>query len=120
MPDAVSPKKLAEALTEHWSPRVVAEVDDSYVKVAKVRGTLAWHTHDNEDELFYILKGRLCIEMESGSVELKKGDVFVVPKGVRHNPIAEEECQIMLIEPAGTVSTGDSGGELTAQDEVWI
>jgi len=106
MANAVSPERLAESLTEYWSPRVVAEFDDSYVKVAKVRGTLAWHTHDNEDELFYILKGRLCIEMESGSVELKKGDVFVVPKGVRHNPIAEEECQIMLIERKSTQHTG--------------
>jgi mannose-6-phosphate isomerase-like protein (cupin superfamily) len=92
---------------------VVAEFDDSYVKVAKVRGTLAWHTHDNEDELFYILKGRLRIEMESGSVELMEGDLFVVPKGVRHNPIAEDECHIMLIERKSTLHTGTEATEST-------
>ena len=113
MSNAVSPKRLAEALTEHWSPRVVAELDDSYVKVAKVRGTLAWHTHDDEDELFYILKGRLCIEMESGSVELREGDLFVVPKGVRHNPVAEDECHIMLIERKSTLHTGTEATEGT-------
>ncbi len=103
---AVSPKDVAASLTEFWSPRVVAEVDDSYVKVAKVKGTLAWHSHDNEDELFLILKGRLRIEFEDGAVELNEGESFVVPKGVRHNPVAEEECHILLIERKTTLHTG--------------
>src|SRR5688572_29836380 len=81
------PRAMAQTLGELWSPRVVAELDDNYVKVAKVHGTLAWHSHDNEDELFYILKGHLRIEMEDGNVELDEGDMFVVPKGVRHNPV---------------------------------
>lgn len=102
----VSPLAVATALTELWSPRVVAELDDSYVKVAKVRGTLAWHSHDDEDELFYVLKGKLRIEMESGAVELSEGQAFVVPKGVRHNPVADEECLIMLIERKTTLHTG--------------
>ena len=106
MPNVVSPKNVANALAEYWSPRVVAELDDSYVKVAKVLGTLTWHSHDNEDELFFILKGKLRIEMESGSVELGEGEAFVVPKGVRHNPVADEECQIMLIERKSTLHTG--------------
>jgi mannose-6-phosphate isomerase-like protein (cupin superfamily) len=106
MLNAVSPKSVANALTEYWSPRVVAELDDSYVKVAKVLGTLTWHSHDNEDELFFILKGKLRIEMESGVVELTEGEAFVVPKGVRHNPVADEECQIMLIERKSTLHTG--------------
>jgi mannose-6-phosphate isomerase-like protein (cupin superfamily) len=106
MPKVVSPKQLAGALTEHWSPRVVAEFDDSYVKVAKVLGTLAWHSHDDEDELFFVLKGKLRIEMEDGAVELSEGEAFVVPKGVRHNPVAEEECHIMLIERKSTLHTG--------------
>jgi mannose-6-phosphate isomerase-like protein (cupin superfamily) len=106
MQSAVSPKAIASSLTELWSPRVVAEIDDSYVKVAKVRGTLAWRSHDNEDELFYILKGKLRIEMEAGTVELQEGEAFVVPKGVRHNPVAEEECHIMLIERKSTLHTG--------------
>jgi len=106
MPEPVSPKAVAASLTEFWSPRVVAEVDDAYVKVAKVKGTLAWHSHDDEDELFFILKGRLRIEMESGAVELAEGDTFVVPKGVRHNPVAEDECHVMLIERKTTLHTG--------------
>ena len=106
MPDVVSPKPIAAGLTELWSPRVIAELDDSYVKVAKVQGTLAWHSHEDEDELFHILKGSLTIEMEARTVVLREGDVFVVPKGVRHNPIAEHECHIMLIEKKTTLHTG--------------
>ncbi len=112
MNDIVSPKQIAASLTEHWSPRVVAELDDSFVKVAKVLGSLAWHSHDNEDELFYILKGSLTIEMEDRTVVLNEGDTFVVPKGVRHNPIAQYECHIMLIERKSTLHTGT---EVTAK-----
>jgi mannose-6-phosphate isomerase-like protein (cupin superfamily) len=103
----VSPETVALALTELWSPRVVGEVDDMYIKVAKVQGSLAWHSHENEDELFLVLRGRLRIELESGPVELAEGDMFVVPKGVRHNPVAEEECLLLLIERKSTLHTGD-------------
>ena len=113
MPQAIAPKTLAAALTEYWSPRVVGEIDDTYVKVAKVHGSLAWHSHQDEDELFFILKGRLRIEMESGSVELEEGEMFVVPRGVRHNPVAEEECHILLIERKTTQHTGDVTTEKT-------
>ena len=113
MPNVVSPKTVAASLTELWSPRVVAELEDSYVKVARVQGTLAWHSHDNEDELFYILKGHLRIEMERETVELREGEMFVVPKGVRHNPVAEEECHILLIEKKSTQHTGDVKTEKT-------
>lgn len=106
MPEAISPKQIAAGLTELWSPRVIAELDDSYVKVAKVHGTLAWHRHDDEDELFYVLFGSLTIEMEDKTVVLREGDAFVVPKGVRHNPIAEHECHVMLIERKTTLHTG--------------
>lgn len=107
MVNAISPKSVAEGLREYWSPRVVGEVDDTYVKVAKVQGSLAWHSHDNEDELFFILKGKLRIEMEQGTVELREGEMFVVPKGVRHNPVAEQECHVLLIERKSTLHTGD-------------
>ena len=113
MPQAISPAAVAAALTELWSPRVVAEVDDAYVKVAKVQGTLAWHSHDDEDELFLVLRGRLRIEMEAGDVELGPGELFVVPKGVRHNPVAEQECQLLLIERKSTKHTGDVVTEKT-------
>ena len=113
MPRTVSPRQVASSLTELWSPRVVAEVDDAYIKVAKVHGSLAWHSHANEDELFLVLKGRLRIEMEGESVELDEGTMFVVPKGVRHNPVAEQECLVMLIERKTTQHTGDVVTEKT-------
>lgn len=106
MHEVVSPLKVAVDLTEYWSPRVVAELDDSFVKVAKVKGSLTWHSHDNEDELFYILMGSLTLEMEGKTVILREGEAFVVPKGVRHNPIAQQECLIMLIERKSTLHTG--------------
>ena len=108
-----SPKQIAASLTEHWSPRVVAEVDDAYIKVAKVLGSLVWHSHENEDELFLVLKGRLRIEMKEDSVEFGEGEMFVVPKGVQHNPVAEEECHIMLIERKSTQHTGNVVTEKT-------
>lgn len=110
-PGPVSPLRIAESLDEWWSPRVVAALDDNYVKVAKVHGELAWHAHDGEDELFYILRGTLRIEMEDRTVELNAGDAFVVPRGVRHHPIAEQECLLMLIERKTTKHTGN---EVTA------
>jgi mannose-6-phosphate isomerase-like protein (cupin superfamily) len=112
--------KLAKAvadLTEYWSPRVVGEVDDAYVKVAKLKGTLAWHTHEHEDEMFLVLKGRLCIEMQHATVELREGEMFVVPKGTRHNPVAEDECHVLLIERRSTAHTGDVVTEKTRSIE---
>jgi mannose-6-phosphate isomerase-like protein (cupin superfamily) len=113
MQNVASPRQIAESLAELWSPRVVGELDDSYVKVAKVRGTFGWHNHEQEDELFFILKGRLRIEMESGSATLNEGEMFVVPKGVQHNPVAEEECLIMLIERKSTLHSGNVVNENT-------
>ena len=113
MSTIATPKQIAASLTEFWSPRVVAEVDDAYIKVARVHGSLAWHSHDNEDELFLILKGHLRIELEDGAVELDEGQMYVVPKGVRHNPVAEQECHIMLIERKTTRHTGDVVTEKT-------
>ena len=101
-----SPRQVAESLTELWSPRVVGQLDESYVKVAKVHGTFGWHNHEYEDELFFILKGHLRIEMEATAVELNEGEMFVVPKGVQHNPVAEQECLIMLIERKSTLHSG--------------
>jgi mannose-6-phosphate isomerase-like protein (cupin superfamily) len=114
MPNTSSPKAIAAALTDYWSPRVVGEIDDSYIKVAKVHGELCWHSHDNEDELFLILKGHLRIELEhAAAVELDEGEMFVVPKGVRHNPVAEQECLLMLIERKSTLHTGSVVTERT-------
>lgn len=112
MPAAISPRQAAAALTEYWSPRVIGELDDSYLKVAKVLGTFGWHSHDDEDELFVVLQGHLRIEMERGAVELAEGELFVVPRGVRHNPVAGSECLILLIERKSTLHTGS---EVTAR-----
>jgi mannose-6-phosphate isomerase-like protein (cupin superfamily) len=98
----------AETLEEYWSPKVVAQVNDQYVKVAKLRGNLVWHHHENEDELFYVLRGNLTIEYEGGrAVHLKPGSLHVVPKGILHNPVAQEDCWIVLIETVTTRHTGD-------------
>lgn len=113
MPDVLSPRDLAAALTELWSPRVIGELDDNYIKVAKVQGRLAWHSHEHEDEMFYVLDGVLRIEMEDRTVVLNPGEMFVVPKGVRHNPIADEQCLILLIERKSTLHTGDVRTEKT-------
>ena len=102
-----SPAQVAASLTDLWSPRIIAEVDEAYVKVAKVQGELGWHAHADEDELFLILRGALRIELEDGVVELGEGELYVVPKGVRHNPVAVEECHLMLIERKSTRHTGD-------------
>ena len=117
MTTVVSPKNVAASLTELWSPRVVGEVDEAYVKVAKIKGSFAWHAHELEDELFYILKGRMRIEMERETVELNEGEMFIVPKGVRHNPIADEECHVLLVERKSTLHTGGTVTEKTRSIE---
>ncbi|MGF1619013.1 MAG: cupin domain-containing protein [Rhodomicrobiaceae bacterium] len=96
-----------EQVADYWSPRVVGRVNDQYVKVAKLKGEFVWHKHDEEDELFFIVKGSLVIQYEDGTVTLNEGEFHIVPKGVRHNPLAEEECWIALIEPVATKHTGD-------------
>lgn len=107
MPEIISPSDIVARLSDYWSPQVVGEIDNSYVKVAKLKGSLVWHSHESEDELFFVLKGTLRIETESASVTLGEGDMFVVPKGVRHNPVAEQECHVLLIERKTTAHTGD-------------
>jgi quercetin dioxygenase-like cupin family protein len=103
-----------DAVTEYWSPKVVAQVNDQYVKVAKIRGELVWHSHAGEDELFYVVRGSLRIEYEGGqAVHLPEGSMHVVPRGVLHNPVAEEECWIVLIKPVTTKHTGDVESPLT-------
>lgn len=116
-PSVVSPKQVAASLTELWSPRVIAELDDSYVKTAKVQGEFSWHAHDGEDEMFLILSGELKIEMEAGDVVLREGELYVVPRGVRHRPVAERECLIMLIEKKSTLHTGGEVTEMTRSVE---
>ena len=104
----ISIRAALDSLTDHWSPKVVGRVNDQYVKVAKLLGEFVWHAHDDEDELFQVIYGTLVIQLEDrDDVTLEAGDIFVVPKGVRHNPIAAEEVGIVLIETVTTAHTGD-------------
>lgn len=108
---------IAEKLSlfsEYWSPKVVARLNDYEVKVVKLRGEFVWHTHEDTDELFLVVDGELTIQLRDGDVDLKSGQLFVVPKGVEHCPIAEGEVHALLIEPVGVVNTGSAGGTLTA------
>jgi len=103
-----NPLEIAESLANYWSPKVISEVDDSYVKVAKLKDNFVWHAHQDEDELFLILKGALTIEYQDKKIHLQQGDMHVVPKGALHNPIAEDECLVMLIEKKNTLHTGNT------------
>lgn len=101
--------------TEHWSPKVVARLNDYEIKLVKLQGEFVWHSHDETDELFLVINGELTIQLRDGDVTLGPGQLFVVPRGVEHCPIAAGEVHAMLIEPAGVVNTGEAGGELTAR-----
>jgi len=111
--------KLAK-FSEHWSPRVVAEMNDYQFKLVKLQGEFVWHKHDDTDEVFIVVDGAMAIEFRDGRVELNSGEMFVVPRGVEHKPIAASECKVMLVEPRGVVNTGAAGGALTAQNDVWV
>ncbi|MDP7602594.1 MAG: cupin domain-containing protein [Alphaproteobacteria bacterium] len=105
---------------EHWSPKIVAELDDYEVKLAKVEGEFVWHSHTHTDEFFLVNRGELTVEMRDGSVTLGPGEMFVVPRGVEHRPVAVTECEIVMIEPVGTLNTGDAGGARTVTDPEWL
>ena len=109
-----------EAFTEQWSPRVVAQLNDYQFKVVRLQGEFIWHDHPDTDEAFLVLQGRLRIELPDQSVELGAGDLYVVPKGCRHKPVAIEEAKVLLIEPCGVVNTGREGGPRTAQNDRWV
>ena len=112
-------EKLSK-FAEHWSPKIIAQMNDYHFKIAKVQGEFIWHDHPETDEVFLVLKGQLQIHFRDGVVTLKEGEMFVVSKGLEHKPVADCECHILLVEPAGTVNTGDVVHEMTAANDVWI
>jgi mannose-6-phosphate isomerase-like protein (cupin superfamily) len=117
------PINLEEKLSkfsEHWAPKIIARMNDNHFKLAKVQGEFVWHEHPETDEVFIVVKGHLDIMFRDGKVSLHEGEMFVVPKGVEHKPVAENECHILLIEPAGTVNTGNVVDERTAPNDIWI
>lgn len=103
-----------------WSPKIIAEMNEYHFKLAKIEGDFVWHSHPETDETFIVLGGELAIDFRDRRVILRQGEMLVVPRGVEHKPFAAQECHILLIEPAGTVNTGDSPGERTAPYDEWI
>jgi mannose-6-phosphate isomerase-like protein (cupin superfamily) len=107
-------------INEQWSPRVVAELNDYQFKLVRIEGDFVWHDHPETDEAFIVLEGELRIDFRDGAVRIGPGELFVVPRGVEHKPLAAQEVKLMLIEPRGILNTGHAGGERTAQNDVWI
>lgn len=106
--------------SEPWSPKVIAEMNDYQFKLARLHGEFVWHRHATTDEVFIVIEGELIIRLRDREIPLRAGELYVVPKGVEHQPYAPNECKVMLVEPKGVINTGDSGGPLTAQNDVWI
>jgi mannose-6-phosphate isomerase-like protein (cupin superfamily) len=113
-------KDKLSKFSEHWSPRIIAEMNDYQFKLAKIKGEFVWHDHKDTDEVFIVIEGTMSIEFRDGIVDLGEGELCVVPKGVEHKPYAENECKIMLVEPRGVVNTGDAESEFTASNDVWV
>lgn len=117
---AINLQEKLSRFSEHWSPRVIAEMNDYQFKLAKVHGEFVWHSHADTDEVFIVLEGEMVLEFRDKSIPLSAGEMYVVPKGVEHRPVALRECCIMLVEPRGVVNTGDAGGMYTAPNDVWV
>ena len=113
-------REKLEKFSDHWSPKVIAEMNDYQFKLVKIEGEFVWHNHTDTDETFIVIEGEMKIDFEDNTVVLKEGEMYVVPKGVEHKPYAEEECKIMIIEPRGVVNTGDIEGDLPGSNDVWI
>jgi len=117
---AINLEKKLTQITDHWAPRIVAQMNDYHFKLVKIHGEFIWHSHPETDETFHVLEGEMVMHFRDQKIPLYEGDLLVVPKGVEHKPVAAAECHIMLIEPAGTPNTGDAGGDRTAEDGVWV
>ena len=113
-------KDKLSLFSEHWSPKVIAEMNDYQFKLVKIQGDFVWHNHTDTDETFIVIEGEMKIVFENETVELNEGEMYVVPKGVEHKPCAENECKVLLVEPRGVVNTGNTEGDLTASNDVWI
>ncbi len=105
---------------QYWSPKIAGELNDSYIKLAKLKGEFVWHQHENEDELFLVVKGHLLIKLRDRDIHLKEGEFVIIPKGVEHLPIAEEEVHVLLLEPKSTLNTGNVQNERTVTNLEWI
>ncbi len=119
--EAINFKEKFSLFSEWWSPKIIAKMNDYHFKIAKIQGEFVWHRHPETDEAFIVIHGKMQIKFRrDGAVNLKAGEMFVVPQGIEHKPVAEEECQILLIEIAGTVNTGDTNGKMTVNETEWV
>ena len=106
--------------TDHWDPKIIAELNGQHVKLGKFKGEFKWHKHDNEDEMFLVMKGNFIMKLREKNIALHAGEMIVIPKGVEHCPVAEEEVHVILFEPASTLNTGDQKNEFTKVELKWI
>ena len=113
-------KDKLQKFSDQWSPKVIAELNNYQFKLVKIQNDFVWHKHDDTDEVFIVLSGKIFIEFEAETVELNEGEMIVVPKGTKHRPYAKEEASIMLVEPRGVLNTGDIVDEMTAPNDQWI
>lgn len=119
-PQAIDLTSKLALFSEQWQPRIVAQLNDYHLKLAKIEGEFVWHSHPETDELFLVVDGEMAIEFRDGTVPLSRGQLCIVPQGVEHRPTADTECHILLMEPVGTPNTGDAPGGRTAPDDIWI
>jgi mannose-6-phosphate isomerase-like protein (cupin superfamily) len=117
MSEAINLNEKLDLVDLHWQPKIVAQVNDYDVRIVKVKGEFVWHKHNNTDDSLLVLKGHLTIQLRDRDVELDEGELYVVPRGVEHCPRAEKEASVLLVEPSGTINTGDAGGPLTTEPE---
>ena len=118
--DVVNLTQKFSLISKQWDPKIIAQLNDYQVKIAKIQGEFVWHSHPETDEIFLVVDGKLTIHLRDKDLHLEPGEMCVIPRGVEHKPAAEEECQILMVEPAGTLNTGDAGGERTVEDTDWI
>ncbi len=118
--ESINLKDKLSKFSDQWSPKVIAEMNDYQFKLVRIEGEFVWHEHDETDEAFIVIEGNMRIDFENSSVELGEGEMYVVPRGVRHKPCAESECKVMLVEPRGVVNTGDVDSDLTAPNDEWV
>ncbi len=118
--DKVNLRDKLSKFSEHWTPKVIAEMNDYQFKLVKIEGDFVWHDHPDTDEAFIVIEGKMGIEFEDGTIELSEGEMYVVPRGVRHKPFSNSECKLMLVEPKGVVNTGRTDSNLTAPNDEWV
>ena len=115
----ISLSEKLSRFSDYWTPKIVGEINDSHVKLVKLKGEFVWHQHENEDEFFLVIKGKLLIKLRDGDVTLEEGEMVIIPRGVEHMPVAEDEVHVLLLEPKTTINTGNAGGDRTVAPD-WI